>query len=202
MCDLQKWSDSMANNTVNLDEKDIEQVPQQSFTRELYEWFEAILTALMLVIIVMIFLLRPANVEGPSMENTLHEGDRLIFTDIGFTPQYGDIVIVDSEGLGKFIVKRVIATEGQTIDIDFVNATVKVDGVILDEKYISTVTVNDEEGHSYPVVVPDNCVFVMGDNRMHSTDSRSARVDFVNVDDIYGKVIFRFYPFSKLGVVE
>jgi signal peptidase I len=192
----------MANNTANLNEKDTDQVSDQSFSRELYEWFEAILTALMMVIVVMIFFLRPANVEGPSMENTLVENDRLIFTDIGFTPSYGDIVIVDSEGLGKFIVKRVIATEGQTIDIDFANATVKIDGVILDEKYISTLTVNDEEGHSYPVVVPDNCVFVMGDNRMHSTDSRSARVGFVNVDDIYGKVIFRFYPFSKLGVVE
>jgi signal peptidase I len=192
----------MANNTTNLNENDTEQIQDQSFSRELYEWFEAILTALMMVIIVMIFLLRPANVEGPSMENTLIENDRLIFTDIGFNPKYGDIVIVDSEGLGKFIVKRVIATEGQTIDIDFTNATVAVDGVILNEEYISTMTVNDEAGHNYPVVVPPNSVFVMGDNRMHSTDSRSARVGFVNVDDIYGKVIFRFYQFSKLGVVE
>ncbi|MDR0944512.1 MAG: signal peptidase I [Ruminococcus sp.] len=192
----------MAKNTANLNETDTEQVQDQSFSRELYEWFEAILTALMMVIVVMIFFLRPANVEGPSMENTLHENDRLIFTDIGFTPEYGDIVIVDSEGLGKFIVKRVIATEGQTVDIDFANATVAVDGVILDEKYISTVTANDEAGHEYPVAVPPNSVFVMGDNRMHSTDSRSARVGFVNVDDIYGKVIFRFYPFSKMGVVE
>jgi signal peptidase I len=192
----------MANNTANLNENDTEQVQEQSFSRELFEWFEAILSSLVVVIIIMIFVLLPASVEGPSMENTLHENDRLIFTDIGFTPKYGDIVIVDSEGLGKFIVKRVIATEGQKIDIDFANATVKVDDVILDEKYISTVTANDEGGHTYPVVVPENCVFVMGDNRMHSTDSRSARVGFVNVDDIYGKVIFRFYPFSKFGIVE
>jgi signal peptidase I len=192
----------MANNTVNLSDTENEQVQEQSFSRELYEWFEAIITALMLVIVVMIFLLRPANVEGPSMETTLHENDRLIFTDIGYTPEYGDIVIVDSEGLGKFIVKRVIATGGQTIDIDFTTGAVTVDGVRLEENYISSDTLNDEGGHTYPVTVPADSVFVMGDNRIHSTDSRSARVGFVKVDDIYGKVVFRFYPFSKMGVVE
>jgi signal peptidase I len=192
----------MANINADFTENESEQIQDQSFTKELYEWFEAIITALMLVIVVMIFLLRPANVVGPSMENTLIENDRLIFTDIGYTPKYGDIVIVDSEGLGKFIVKRVIATEGQTIDINFTSGAVTVDGVVLDESYISSDTLNEEGGHSYPVTIPAGSVFVMGDNRLHSTDSRSARVGFVDVDDIYGKVIFRFYPFSKLGVVE
>ncbi|MDR0904287.1 MAG: signal peptidase I [Ruminococcus sp.] len=174
----------------------------RGFAREIFEWLEAFLTALMLVIIVLIFLLRPAVVDGKSMEPTLHDGDRLIFTDIGFTPAQGDIVVVDSEGLGKFIVKRVIATAGQTLDIDFVTGKVTVDGTVLEENYILADTLRDEGGQTYPLVVPENSVFVMGDNRMNSTDSRDSRVGFINDNDIYGKVIFRIYPFTKMGTVN
>jgi signal peptidase I len=186
----------------NIANSENENQQDRGFARELYEWLEAVLTALMLVIIVMIFFLCPADVDGGSMEPTLHDGDRLVFTDIGFTPSQGDIVIVDSEGLGKFIVKRVIATAGQTLDIDFATGKVTVDGVVLEENYINSETHRDEGGQTYPLVVPENCVFVMGDNRDNSTDSRDSRVGFIDDSDIYGKVIFRVYPFTKMGTVE
>ncbi|MDR0987551.1 MAG: signal peptidase I [Ruminococcus sp.] len=188
--------------TADIQNSENENQQNHGFAREIYEWLEAFLSALMVVIVAMIFLFRPADVDGRSMEPTLHDGDRLVFTDIGYTPTQGDIVIVDSEGLGKFIVKRVIATAGQTLDIDFITGNVTVDGVILEENYILADTLRDEGGHTYPLVVPENSVFVMGDNRMNSTDSRDSRVGFVNDSDIYGKVIFRVYPFSKMGTVE
>jgi signal peptidase I len=186
----------------NIPNSEEENVQDRGFARELYEWLEALLTAMMFMLIIMIFLLRPANVDGKSMEPTLHNGDKLIFTDMGYSPSQGDIVIVDSEGLGKFIVKRVIAVSGQTLDIDFLTGKVTVDGVVLDESYIKSDTLRDEGGQTYPLVVPENSVFVMGDNRMNSTDSRDSRVGFVDDIDIYGKVVFRIYPFSKMGTVE
>ena len=114
----------------------------------------------------------------------------------------GDIVIVnnDNPALEKVIVKRVIATEGQTVDIDFDSGEVKVDGKVLQEDYINNLTLLDEGGHNYPVTVPENCVFVMGDNRMNSTDSRSPLVGFVPEDEILGKVSLRIFPFSRFGV--
>jgi signal peptidase I len=172
------------------------------FAKELFEWTEAIITALVFVVVVMLFLLRPANVEGSSMVPTLEDGDRLIFTDINYTPKRGDIVIVDSDELEKFIVKRIIATGGQTLDIDFQNGTVTVDGEVLTEDYINELTLLDEGGHTYPVVIPDDSVFVMGDNRQHSTDSRSSTVGFVKDQDIFGKVILRVYPFVKMGIID
>jgi signal peptidase I len=187
-----------------IDNESIGGFPKQDggFAKEMFEWTEAIVTALVVVMILMLFLFRPASVEGSSMVPTLADGDRLVFTDIDYTPKQGDIVIVDSEGLGKFIVKRVIATAGQTIDIDFVMGTVTVDGVLLDEPYINAPTMLDEGGHTYPAVVPADSVFVMGDNRMHSTDSRSDKVGFVNNQDIFGKVLIRVFPFDDIGFVK
>ena len=154
------------------------------------------------VILVFTFLLRIAVVSGESMLPTLQDKDRLIVSYLFYTPKNGDIVIVDCEDsiLDKVIVKRVIATAGQTVDIDFDAGTVKVDGAVLEESYINNLTQLDEGAHEYPVTVPEGCVFVMGDNRMNSTDSRSPLVGFVPVDDILGKVVLRIFPFSSIGV--
>jgi signal peptidase I len=190
----------MASETNNVNSPE-ENKQDHGFARELFEWLEAVATALMLVIIVMIFVLRPANVDGRSMEPTLSNGDKIIFTDIGYTPKQGDIVVLDSEGLGKFIVKRVIATAGQKLEIDFITGNVLVDDVLLEETYINSDTLLDEGGQTYPLIVPENCVFVMGDNRMNSTDSRDSRVGFIEDYDIYGKVIFRVLPLTKMGMV-
>ncbi len=171
--------------------------------KDFLEWIETIIFAFFAVILVFTFVLRQANVDGDSMNPTLEDGQRLIVTHIGYTPSVGDIVIVDcGNTLGKAIVKRVIATEGQTVNIDFENGIVYVDGVALEEDYIAELTYKDEGGWDYPVTVPTGCVFVMGDNRNNSLDSRSASIGMVDVDNILGKAVFRIYPFDKIGVLE
>jgi signal peptidase I len=192
----------MANeiNYQQMDNSEIDKIKEKGLGYELFEWLESIAGATMVVLLVVIFLFRLAVVDGPSMEPTLDNGDALIVADFDYTPKNGDIVIVDSEGLGKFIVKRVIATAGQTINIDFTTGAVSVDGVMLDERsYIKTSTVLDEGAFTYPQIVPENCVFVMGDNRSNSTDSRDPKVGFVSVDKIYGEVILRVYPFNNIN---
>jgi len=166
---------------------------------EFIDWVETIIGAFFAVILIFTFLLRVANVDGESMLPTLTEGDRLIVSHLFYEPKAGDIVIVNSEKLNKAIVKRVIAVAGQSVEIDPEAGTVKVDGVILDEPYILEATNEDEGYHDYPVTVPPDCVFVMGDNRMNSTDSRSEWVGFVEDEDILGKVVFRIFPFSSVG---
>ena len=100
------------------------------------------------------------------------------------------------------IVKRVIATEGQTVDIDFSTGEVRVDGEVQDEPYINEPTLtNFDDGLTYPVTVPEGCVFLMGDNRNHSSDSRYAPIGCVETDNILGKVILRIFPFSRIGRV-
>jgi signal peptidase I len=191
----------MANeiNYQEMDNAEADVIQEKGMGFELFEWLESLGTATMLVLLVVIFLFRLSYVDGDSMEPTLENGDALIVADFDYVPTVGDIVIVDSEGLGKFIVKRVIATEGQTIDIDFERGVVSVDGKVIDEPYVFNQTFLDEGGFIYPVTVPENSCFVMGDNRMHSTDSRDARIGFVPEENIYGKVMVRVYPFNKIS---
>jgi len=172
---------------------------QNSSSQEFLDWVETIIFSFFIVILIFTFLLRIAYVDGNSMLPTLKNEDKLIVTHLFYTPKVGDIVIVNSEGLGKRIVKRVIATEGQTVDIDFATGTVTVDGKVLEEAYINNLTQRDEGGHQYPVTVPDGCIFVLGDNRMDSTDSRSSIVGFVPVEDVLGKVFLRIYPLDSIG---
>lgn len=169
---------------------------------EVFEWVETIITAFFVVILIFTFLLRIAVVNGESMLPTLQDKDRLIVSYLFYTPKNGDIVIVncDNPALDKVIVKRVIATAGQTVDIDFESGEVKVDGTVLKEDYIKDLTRLDEGGHNYPVTVPEGCIFVMGDNRMNSKDSRSPEVGFVPLDDVLGKVVLRIFPFTSIGV--
>lgn len=192
----------MAKYELNYEVLDEDAKKKGGDAEEFFDWVETIIFAFFTVILVFTFLLRIAVVSGESMLPTLQDKDRLIVSYLFYTPKNGDIVIVDCEDsiLDKVIVKRVIATAGQTVDIDFDAGTVKVDGALLEESYINNLTQLDEGAHEYPVTVPEGCVFVMGDNRMNSTDSRSPLVGFVPVDDILGKVVLRIFPFSSIGV--
>jgi signal peptidase I len=138
-------------------------------------------------------------VSGPSMMQTLLDGDRLILLSnvLYKNPKYGDIVVASKESFkdGEPIIKRVIATEGQKVDIDFENGIVYVDDVPLDEPYTNTPT-NLIEGTKFPLIVDKGCVFVLGDNRNFSRDSRDASIMFVDERCVLGKVILRVAPFT------
>lgn len=167
----------------------------------LYDIADVIVSAVAVIFVVFVFLFRLAGVDGASMEPTLHSGDWLAVSSRAYEPQAGDIVIVTQpNSFHKPIVKRIIATEGQTVSVDFLRGTVTVDGKVLDEPYIREPATDPTENDLiYPVTVPQGCVFVMGDNRNESTDSRSSLVGFIDERYIFGNVIFRIFPPGKVG---
>ena len=164
------------------------------------------------VLLVFSLLFRVVVVSGPSMDTTLTNGDWLLLLGNVFyqKPQYGDIVVAskDSYDNGTPIIKRVIALEGQTVDIDFDAGIVYVDGVALDEPYTNTPT-NLREGVAFPLTVEEGCLFVMGDNRNVSKDSRSTEIGQIDRREILGKAILLAFPgdnngrdFGRIGVLD
>ncbi len=179
---------------------------RQSLASSVYDWIEIIIISVATVFILFSFVARIAVVDGSSMLPTLTDGDKLIVRHLFYTPKQGDIIVCQSQtyGLEKPLVKRIIATEGQTVSIDRLTWTVYVDGVALKEDYIyreggymvgweyDTDTITVKEGH----------VFVMGDHRNDSLDSRTYRVGQIDERYIIGKVVFRFMPFKSFGPVK
>ena len=138
------------------------------------------------------------------MMPTLQNGERLVISNLFYEPTAGDIVVLCGEAdreEGKNLIKRIIATEGQIIDIDFEAGEVYVDGQKLDEPYILEQTYLDE-GTEFPLTVPEGEIFVMGDNRNGSRDSRSLTVGTVKEEYIVGRVLFRFFPFDRFGKIS
>ncbi len=159
-------------------------------------------TVLCAVLILFLFVFRIAIVDGSSMKNTLVDGDLVLLVNstIAGKPQQGDIIVASKESYsnGAPIIKRVIATEGQTVDINFATGTVMVDGIVLNEPYISSLT-DVFEGVTFPYVVEDGCVFVMGDNRGNSKDSRSPDIGTIDCREIVGKAVFLISPGTDNG---
>ena len=158
----------------------------------IYDWMDAILFAFVAVILLSVFVFRVVFVSGESMQNTLFEGERLLISDLFYTPQYKDIVVVvRPEDEQEPLIKRVIATEGQFVEVDYDNGVVRVDGVELDEPYINEAM--DKTGAGVlQVEVPQGEVFVMGDNRENSIDSRHfGCIDIQS--QIIGKVIWKLF---------
>jgi len=175
---------------------------RNTLKNELFDWAQNIAIILTVVVLLFTFALRIIGVEGPSMMNTLHDGDWLLVSDLFYKPENGDIVIIKKdEFMQSPIVKRVIATEGQTVDIDFDMGTVWVDGVMLDEPYANDRTTRAFD-MQFPQTVPEGCVFVLGDNRNHSSDSRTSSLGMVDERLIVGKVIFRILPINSFGTVK
>ena len=184
---------------------------KQNFTLYIHD-LVYMLAAVMLVLMV---FFRIIIVDGPSMQNTLQNGDYMLLVSNLFCGEFeaGDVVVISQHTYedGKPIVKRIIATEGQTVDIDFENGIVYVDGVALDEPYISTQT-KLREGAEFPQTVEEGCVFVLGDNRMNSRDSRYPGIGQIDTRELLGKVVFLMFPgtgyssagrdFSRIGVVS
>ena len=164
--------------------------------RELYEWVQALVGSVLVVVLVFTFVIRLIGVDGHSMVPTLQDGDRLLVLNSMLYDdyKYGDIVVLREETfLEEPIVKRVIATEGQTVDIDFDEGVVYVDGQALEEDYINERTYL-EEGTEFPLTVPEGSIFVMGDNRNRSSDSRDSRLGTVDARYVIGKAVFMAFP--------
>lgn len=181
----------------------------------IYDWVETFCYAMALMVVLFLLVCRYVTVDGDSMRETLHDSDKLIISDLGYTPETGDIVVVKVPAYQNPIIKRVIATEGQEVEIDFENWTVKVDGVLLEEDYINRDVnydgVNDDRyvwmasptgERVLRFTVEPGKLFVMGDNRNHSTDSRSSIVGQVDERQVLGRVLLRLFPFSAFGTVE
>ena len=164
--------------------------------RDLYEWVQALVCSVLAVVILFTFVIRLIGVDGHSMVPTLQDGDRLLVLNSMLYDdyKYGDIVVLRKETfLEEPIVKRVIATEGQTVDIDFDEGVVYVDGQALEEDYINERTYL-EEGTEFPLTVPEGSIFVMGDNRNRSSDSRDSRLGTVDARYVIGKAVFMAFP--------
>jgi len=167
-----------------------------------YDILRSVFISASILILIITFVFTMVIVDGRSMQHTLESGDKIIVTKMGYQPKDGDVIVVgkSEDGYSKPIVKRVIATEGQTLKIDFENQQVIVDGKVLDEPYISSETI--EGTAEIPEVIPEGYVFVMGDNRYISMDSRYKDIGLVNVDDIVGKAVFVVFPFDRFGFIE
>ena len=189
------------------------QEKKQSAGKELYEWVQALVCSVLTVVILFTFVIRLIGVDGRSMVPTLQHGDRLLVLNSMLYDdyKYGDIVVLRKETFMQDpIVKRVIATEGQKVDIDFANGCVYVDDELLMEDYINELTFL-EEGTEFPLTVPENSVFVMGDNRNASSDSRDPSLGPVDERYIVGKAVILAFPgpdvhteqrvYSRIGVI-
>ena len=182
--------------------------------RDLYEWIQSLVGSVLVVVAIFTFGIRMLGVDGHSMLNTLQHGDRLMVVNPIFYHdyKYGDIVILRKTGVfdNEPIVKRVIATGGQTVDIDFGEGVVYVDGEALEEDYIREPTYT-AEGTEFPLTVPEGSIFVMGDNRNGSSDSRDYRLGTVDTRYVIGKAAFLLFPgadydtgkrdFGRIGLI-
>jgi signal peptidase I len=216
LCDIDEDTELTA------DEAEEEDKPEEkpNWKKTLLVYVHDILYLLAALVIISL-VLRVVVVKGTSMNNTLKDGDYLLVLSNVFyrNPKQGDVIVASKETFdnGAPIVKRIIAVEGQKVDIDFAEGVVYVDDVPLDEPYTLTPT-SLYEGIDFPLIVGENSVFVLGDNRNGSRDSRHPDIGLIDKREIIGKVIFLFIPgnngvdyagnpresrdFSRIGVVN
>lgn len=194
----------MAEETLQPDQgkKDEEKT---SFKQDLYYWTQALIVVLVGLILACTLAGRVIRVVGSSMVPTLHQNDLLLLWSVGYTPQRGDVIVLRKESFLSYpVVKRVIATGGEHVTVDYTTGTVSVDGVVLDEPYINELMV--DTGKPYltvlDVTVPEGSVYVLGDNRNNSSDSRHQDLGTVDERYILGKALFRIFPLTAFGAVH
>lgn len=173
-------------------------VKQTNEKLNVFEIFEAIIAAFFVITLVFTFIFRVFSVDGPSMKPTLQDGDKVVVSTMGYKAQKGDVVVLSStEGLKKPLIKRVVGVAGDTVDINFTTGVVTVNGI--EEHYTDELTTQQFDV-AFPLTVPEGTVFVLGDNRGVSLDSRSTQVGCVDERLIVGKVLFRFFPLGNWTV--
>jgi len=184
--------------------------PRQRPGNELFEWLQMILVCILAAVFLFNCVIRLTRVDGESMDNTLQDGELMLVRSIAYDPQPGDIIVLNKttvdipgwDGM-KAIVKRVIATGGQTVDVDYEAGLVYVDGEPLDEPYIRETMYRPDSYYMQQThwEVPEGSIFVMGDNRNNSTDSRDERLGCIDEEYVLGKVVLALWPMSKFGLM-
>lgn len=170
------------------------------FLFNLYSWLQPVIFALAALVLISTFLGRMIGVDGTSMVPTLHDGDMIVLQGVGYTPKAGDVVVLTQRSYSDTpIVKRVIATGGQTVDIDYDANAVYVDGVQLDEPYLGEPMRWPTWSHQSHIEVPEGSICVLGDNRNNSTDSRSPLVGTVDARCVLGRGLLVLFPFQDFG---
>ena len=210
-------TEELQNTDSSVNPKNKPDKKKTTFLKEFFDYFELFIFSACAVLVLFSFVTRLCRVDGPSMLNTLHDTEMLLVSDVLYTPERGDIIVFHQTGndpgdLNEPIVKRVIATEGEWIYIEktsnnTLTVTVydknKENPVVLNETYA-----NYENGPGYysypsePFQIPSGSLFVMGDNRGNSLDSRANSIGFVDERRVLGKVLYRLTPFDKIGVVD
>ncbi len=198
-------------NVLNSEEPPKKEKKKKSFWGEVIDWVVSIGIAFIAVAIINMFFFVQVMVDGSSMVPTLTDGDRLFASRFMYTPKQGDIVVLEpylKEGSvkGKLMfgrtlyIKRVVAVGGETVEIK--DGGVFIDGERYKEDYLYGNVHTYEGSLKTPVTIPEDCVFVMGDNREHSKDSRDMSVGIIRNEQIVGKAVLQIYPFAEFGVVK
>ncbi|MBO5383600.1 MAG: signal peptidase I [Ruminococcus sp.] len=205
----------MIENNADMPKK----LTKKTVLNEILDVLETVFISAFLITMFFTFVLRMATVKGESMLPTLYPDERILVYSWDTDYSLGDIIVIDCQesvvfsdegqleyrnGLGKQIIKRVIATEGQVLDIDFEKGLVYVDGKPLNEPYVTGLTHFDEGAFTgkYPFKIPEGFVFVLGDNRGISRDSRDMSIGLVSVDSVIGKAVMRISPVKKFGLIS
>ena len=190
------------NKKYNISADQSQEVPFKKSTvaESMFDWITSVVIAVIFLCVVFTFIVRPVRVDGDSMLPTLQDGNWLIVSAFDTNPKQGEIVIVtqpNETAKGGPVVKRVIAVGGQEVDIDFDEGIVYVDGEALDEPYILEKTHRSFDV-KFPLTVPEGYLFVMGDNRNDSLDSRSTKIGLIDERYVLGSCLFRVYPFGEI----
>ena len=187
-------------------EKTVKQ-KKPSLLLEIFDWVDSVVFSVIFMVLIFTLVFRIVTIKGDSMLDTVVDGDKVIISNAFYTPKQGDMVVISRDYFNKLgqpidgsepIIKRVIATEGQKVNIDFESGIVYVDDVPLDEPYTKNPTTRKEDVQ-FPLTVEEDCLFVLGDNRAVSKDSRDSSIGLVNERYVLGKVILRVFPFDSFG---